>query len=78
MDGTTRIWNRACDIDFEPSRPGGWALHATIGFHGALMNGGQRFAELEEPFDEAIPDDATLVAAFEQQQAARPRDFGPP
>jgi hypothetical protein len=34
------IWNRACDVRFEPVRAGDRALAAVIGFHGLLMSGG--------------------------------------
>ena len=40
MDDADNIWNRACDVDFEPSRNGDRALAAVIGFHSLAMNGG--------------------------------------
>ena len=34
------VWNRACDYDFQPHRPGDKALKAAIEFDGLTCNGG--------------------------------------
>ncbi len=52
MDEADLIWNRACDVGYQPSRPGDVALKAIIGFHSLSMNGGIAHA-LEFDFEES-------------------------
>ena len=40
MDDAYRIWNRACDPDYAPTKRGDSALHAILSFHSLSMNGG--------------------------------------
>jgi hypothetical protein len=52
VDDAGLIWNRACDIDYQPSRPGDVALQSIIRFHGLSMNGGIAHA-LELNFEQS-------------------------
>jgi Domain of unknown function (DUF4375) len=40
LDAADRIWNRACDSDWNPVRRGDRALHDVLMFHGFIRNGG--------------------------------------
>jgi hypothetical protein len=40
LSDADRVWNRACDYDFEPSRSGDRALKQAIQFDGLTNNGG--------------------------------------
>lgn len=51
------VWNRACFIDEEPSKPGDKALAALLAFHGPAMNGGILHAT------ECLTAEALLAAA---------------
>lgn len=44
LDGADQIWNRACDLDWEPTRPGDRALRDVLLFHGLIRGGGLDYA----------------------------------
>jgi hypothetical protein len=55
-----RVWNRACDYDFQPSLSGDRALKQAISFDGLTNNGG-----LAHSLDVVSNDDArAAIAAF--------------
>lgn len=39
-DNATRVWNRACDYSFQPTRSGDKLLKTVIQFDGLAQNGG--------------------------------------
>ena len=50
VDEATRVWNRGCDYDFQPARPGDRLLKAAIQFDGLAQNGGLGHAiDVAEP-----------------------------
>jgi hypothetical protein len=52
LDRADKIWNRACDSEWEPSQSGDRALQDVLRFHGLIRNGGLDFA-LEANLDAA-------------------------
>jgi hypothetical protein len=48
LDRADQIWNRACDracdLDWEPTRPGDRALRDVLQFHGLIRSGGLDYA----------------------------------
>ena len=44
LDRADEIWNRACDLEWKPTRAGDRALKDVIRFHGEIRNGGLDFA----------------------------------
>lgn len=53
LDPAGRIWNRACDTEWNPVRPGDRALQDVLAFHGLIRQGGLDFA-LETGFERAV------------------------
>jgi hypothetical protein len=44
LDRADKIWNRACDPEWQPTRPGDRSLHDVLRFHGLIRNGGLGYA----------------------------------
>jgi hypothetical protein len=44
LDRADEIWNRACDSEWEPTRPGDHALRDVLRFHNRIRSGGFDFA----------------------------------
>jgi hypothetical protein len=64
------VWNRACDYDFQPERPGDRALKAAIQFDGLTCNGGLGHA-LDVRTDEEVREAVASFRYFGLMNAAQ-------